>query len=92
MFTINVNESGTGYFVVLPTNSATPSATQIKAGQDASGATASIKGLGATLSGTNTFPITGLSPSTAYIIFFTAEDTSGNLQPIPQILNVTTLP
>lgn len=89
---VNVSESGTGYYVVLPNGSAVPTALQIKAGKDALGAAASIKGLGATLSGSNNIPVAGLSPSSTVSIFFTAEDTSGNLQPIPQTWSITTLP
>lgn len=89
---VNVSESGTGYYVVLPNGSAVPTALQIKAGQDASSVTASIKGSGATFSGSNIFPVAGLSPSSTTNLFFTAEDTSGNLQPISQALSIITLP
>ncbi len=67
-----------------------PTSVQIKAGQNAAGMTARIKGLGATQSGSTNLPITGLSPNYAYDIFFTAEDMNSNLQPIPQKIVVTT--
>jgi hypothetical protein len=38
----------------------------------------------------NLFDVTGLSHSTGYIAFFTAEDMSGNLQPIVQSTTFTT--
>ena len=74
-----LNEGGIGYYVVLASGSTAPTAVQVKLGQDASGSLATIRGTSITMSGTNLFPITELSPGTEYVAYFTARDTSGNL-------------
>ncbi len=88
---VDVSESGTGYYVVLSNGSSTPTAAQIKLWQDATSVVASIKGSLATTTGTNSFSLTSLSPSSAFIIFFTAEDASGNLQDVVQVVSFSTL-
>lgn len=92
ILTATVAESGTGYFVVLPNNSAVPTAAQIKLGQDAFNAAAFMSGSSATGTWTNEFSVTGLESSTIYLIYFTAADASGNLQPVLRALGVMTAP
>ena len=86
-----MSESGTGHYVVLLSGSYIPSATQVKVGQDGLGQAALIHGFGTTIVGANQFSIMGLVANTPYIVYFTAEDTSGNIQPSVQAISVTTL-
>jgi hypothetical protein len=70
---------GTLYFVLVP-NGDVPSAAQIKAGQQSSGAAAIGSGNVAVVStGAKTFTaVTGLTPSTAYDIWYLQRDLAGN--------------
>ena len=72
-------EWGTGYYVLLASGSAAPSAAQVKFGQDATSSAAAKAGTGVVLSGANTFALSGLTPNTAYVAYIVAQDTSGNL-------------
>ncbi|MFA7242645.1 MAG: carboxypeptidase-like regulatory domain-containing protein [Sulfuricellaceae bacterium] len=89
-----LNEAGVGYGVILPaTNATPPTPAQVAAGQDATGAAASLSGSGAMAAGTpSTFTIGGLSPSTAYIAYFVARDAASALQPSVTVLPFTTPP
>lgn len=87
---VTVNESGTGYFVAVANGSAIPTANQIALGQNASGATAFSFGSMASVSGSNQIPLTGLSPNTTYIVYFTVRDNAGNLQTVGNAVSVTT--
>lgn len=87
---VTVNESGTGYFVAVANGSAIPTANQIALGQNASGATAFSFGSMASVSGANQIPLTGLSPNTTYIVYFTVRDNAGNLQTVGNAVSVTT--
>lgn len=88
---LTIDEAGTGYYVVLPSGATAPSATQVIAGQDASGSAASVAGSSAMSANTaNAFTITGLSASTAYTFYFTAKDTVGNSQLSPSTANFYT--
>ena len=66
------NQSPLLYYVIYPSAGSAPSAAQIKAGQDATGAAAVASGAeyAATVSGTETFAVaaTGLTASTSYIV------------------------
>lgn len=91
-----MNETGKTYFVILPSTSLTPTSTQVKAGQDASGLVVA-SGFSGTLNMNiaNTEFITtiaGLSAATPYHIFVVAEDNIPNVQPAPIKISVTTLP
>ena len=69
---------GTLYYVIYPDGFSAPSAAQIIAGQDSTGAAATASGSEAcrTTTGDQVFesPATGLTPSTAYRIAFVASD------------------
>lgn len=93
---VNIDEPGTSYLVVLPNDATAPSSAQVKAGQDAAG-----NGLASNLKGTiscaaanteYTLAITGLSSSTAYDVYFVAQDdeTTPNLQASPVKADVST--
>lgn len=89
-----LNEAGTGYGVILPaTNATPPTPAQVIAGQDATGAAASLIGSGAMAANApSTFTIGGLSPGTAYIAYFVAKDAANALQPSVMVLPFTTPP
>jgi len=88
------NENGTGYYVVLPAGATAPTAAQVKAGTDASNAAALKSGSFAlTAYAENTAPVTGLTPSTAYDVWFAAQDAAAvpNLQTSPSVVSVSTI-
>jgi sugar lactone lactonase YvrE len=65
------DEAATGYWVILPASASAPTAAQVKAGQDASGAAASFTGNGAMTAATaKSFSFSGLAPVTAYNLYF----------------------
>lgn len=74
------NEAGTIYEVTLLSGSTAPSTTQVKAWQNASGILADLRGSFAIIAGANQFNLTGLTPSTNYVTYIVAQDSTGNLQ------------
>jgi hypothetical protein len=87
-----IDEDGTAYYVVLTDGAAPPSAAQVKAGTDASDVAALASGsiaLSANVEGTEAF--SGLGASTAYDVYFVAEDLATNLQPSPVLVEFTTI-
>jgi chitodextrinase len=88
-----IDEAGTAYYVVVADGSSTPSAAQVKAGNNASD-TAALKSGSIVLSANteNTVGVTGLSPNTSYDVYVVAEDASStqNLQSTVSALDVTT--
>lgn len=91
MISTTVNENGTGFFVVTPSGGTAPTAAQVKAGQNGSGVTQPIAGSSALITGMNQFNVTGLAPSTAYTVYFVAEDVFENLQSTVTSRDFTTL-
>lgn len=85
------NETGKGYFVILPSGSTPLTAAQVKAGQSSSGQLAPISGSSAITVGMNLFSVSGLSPNTGYAVYFVAEDIFENLQGIVTSKSFTTL-
>lgn len=79
---VRLRESPTLYYVVYPSSKGTPTATQIKAGQDADGGSAIAAGSEAAPTSTQTFTFssaaTGLSGATAYKIAFVWSDGTNN--------------
>ncbi len=93
-FTVNgnTNENSTGYYVVLADGATPPTSAQVKAGNDAADSPALKSGsltLNALVQGSQF--VTGLTASTAYDVYFVAEDVRGpNLQATPVLVEVTT--
>lgn len=77
---VNVNEAGTGSYVVLPSGATAPTAVQVVAGQNAAGAAVALSGSVALAVGNNSAPVTGLIANTAYVLYFAVRDMAGNLQ------------
>ncbi len=87
-------EVGKTYFVVLPNNASAPTSAQVKAGQDATGATVNAA-FAATL--TNSVVnaevianIIGADLTTDYDVYLVAENVGGALQPAPIKIDVLT--
>ena len=81
----SIDEAGVIYYVVVADGASAPSASQVKAGQDATGsaALASDSAIVSSTPFTSSFSaITSLSGNTAYDVYFIAEDDEGtpNLQ------------
>lgn len=86
------DEAGTAYFVVIADHAVAPTAAQIKAGQDGTGASALKSGSLAVTAGIEaTAPVTGLTPATDYDVWWVAEDLVPNLQASPVMVDAATL-
>lgn len=92
--TVNTDEPGTAYYVVLPDGATAPTNTQVVAGQDATNAPVTLKGSIAIAAATTdyTTTITGLTPSTSYDIYVVAQDdeSTPNVS-APVLKDITTL-
>ncbi len=80
----NIDESGTVYFVALPSGATAPTSAQVKAGTDAANVAApsgSMNLITPGISGTKT--IAGLTIGATHDVWFVAEDLEGNLQAAP---------
>jgi hypothetical protein len=90
----NLNETGKTYFVILSNNAAAPTSTQVKNGQDATGASLSAGLFGAinVTSASSDFSstISGLASATDYDVYVVAEDLALNIQISPVKLDVLT--
>lgn len=86
-----MDEPARGYFVLLSSGAAAPSARQVRDGQNASGGAPLLSDNGPSGSGADQFPIYNLTPATAYSLYFVAEDMAGNLNVTPKSANFQTL-
>ncbi|WAJ71411.1 cadherin-like domain-containing protein [Catenovulum adriaticum] len=100
VFNLDINEGGKVYAIVVADDAFAPNAAQVKAGVDydmGSGRSAEvISSANVTLNSgnyTGTITLTGLTASTAYDVYFIAEDDEGtpNLQSTPTKLDITTI-
>lgn len=79
--TLNMDDAGSGYFVVVEQGSSAPNSTQIKAGQDGDGnsVSAGLAGSSALVASTDAvLDITNLQYSTYYTIYVIGTDDGGN--------------
>ncbi|WP_157822086.1 PKD domain-containing protein, partial [Salegentibacter salinarum] len=92
--TVQLDEIGTAYYIVVAEGDSAPSSAQVKAGQNNSGSSALTNGSINVNAASEHFSvdITGLSSSTDYDIYVTAEDDeeTPNLQGSPEKIDVTT--
>ncbi|MNK69854.1 hypothetical protein D3C87_892610 [compost metagenome] len=92
-FINKIDEVGKTYYVLLPNGSAEPTATQIKAGQDAAGNAALQSGfldiIDSSLEYTKSF--TGLTLNTGYSIFSVSEDIFKHQQTVISKVDAATL-
>gem|GEM_PF-387572 len=91
-FSVQLNEIGKTYFVLLASGSSKPNASQIKSGLDANGNTALQSGIfdvtDKTLAYTKS--ISNLTINTDYVVYSISEDSYGNIQTDSNQLNVKT--
>lgn len=88
---MQVNESGGGYYVVLPAVAEAPSAVQVAAGQDNTGTTAAVKGSIDLIANTEGIKnVSGLNPETAYKAYIVVKDAAGNISEV-KIVSILTL-
>ncbi len=89
---VNLDETGTVYFMVLADGSDAPTAAEVKAGVDYGTVTViypdSFKYTEADAD--QVFVVRGAEASTAYDIYVVAEDDAENLQSVPVLLDATT--
>jgi hypothetical protein len=89
--TSNSTKTGTAYFVVLPQADAAPSIAQVIAGQDGSGAAATVKGnFAVTANADATGSITGLTENTAYTSYVVVQSEYNKTTPLADV-DFTTL-
>ncbi|MBP7337271.1 DUF4347 domain-containing protein, partial [Niveispirillum sp.] len=89
----SLDEAGTVYYVVVANNAGAPTAAQVKAGQDSTGATALKSGNSSATTGSfdSSFSaITGLTAGTDYDVYFVAEDSATNLMTTPVKVDAST--
>jgi len=83
--------TATGYWVAVLRDTASPTAAEVRAGQEYGGSAAALTGHGAMLPGVaRDFAINGLTQYTSYAFYLVADDGSGNLS-APARVDVTTV-
>jgi len=88
---VDMNEDGTVYYVVVADGAAIPSATQVKAGQDSTGSAALASGDFTTASTVGSEAFSGLNSLTLYDVYVVAQDGIPNLQTSASKVDLTTL-
>ncbi|MCW8347101.1 Ig-like domain-containing protein [Vibrio sp. ZSDZ65] len=88
---IDLDEDGTAYYVVVADASTAPTSSQVKAGQDASGNSALTSGSMITTSTVGLATINGLNDGDKYDVYVVAQDNANNLQTSPTTLDLATL-
>ncbi|WP_158089096.1 Ig-like domain-containing protein [Cognaticolwellia mytili] len=88
---VDLNEDGTVYYVVVADGAAAPSAAEVKAGTGSGGSGELVTGNFATSSTTGNEAFNSLSGSTPYDIYVVAEDGIPNLQASATKVDFTTL-
>ncbi|UYI49417.1 DUF4347 domain-containing protein [Vibrio natriegens] len=87
---VDLDEEGTAYYVVVADGASAPSSAQIKAGQDSTGVSALASGNITTSGTTGSATISGLEDGTSYDVYVVAQDSIANLQTAPTQLDLTT--
>jgi plastocyanin len=90
---VDINEEGNVYYIAVADGDTAPTAAQIKAANNYSGATVHASGSITTTSTTGTANIVGLSDAVNYTVYVVAQDNNVNLQADGSMvaLNLTTL-
>ncbi|MGF1751856.1 beta strand repeat-containing protein, partial [Vibrio cionasavignyae] len=89
--TVDLDEDGTAYYVVVADASSAPTSSQVKAGQDAAGSNALTSGSMTTTSTVGSASISGLNDGDNYDVYVVAQDNANNLQAAPTKLDLATL-
>ncbi|MBK9443650.1 MAG: DUF1566 domain-containing protein [Comamonadaceae bacterium] len=88
---VTINEAGTGYWLLVPSAATAPTSEQVVAGVNYAGVTVVRSGNTAMTAATPaSISLSGLTPGTAYKLYFVAKDTANNLQASPSSVAVTT--
>ncbi|NLS12186.1 DUF4347 domain-containing protein [Vibrio sp. SM6] len=87
---VDLDEEGTVYYVVVDDGASAPSAAQVEAGQDAGGNTVSVKGSFSTTGTLASKTISGLEDGSDYDVYLVAKDAVGNPQASPTLVNLST--
>ncbi|GAB4088444.1 hypothetical protein GCM10028785_11130 [Hydrogenophaga soli] len=88
---VTADEAGTGYWVLVPAGSAAPSAAEVQAGVNYGAVTVvAANNLALVANTPATITLSGLSPSTAYELYFVAKDAAGNPSSVANVA-ITTL-
>jgi hypothetical protein len=81
-----INENGIAYYVVLPKESTTPTAIQVKEGLNITSQSAITSGnISLTANEENWSVVIGLTSASIYDVYFVAEDLAGNLTEVVKI-------
>ncbi|HHB93395.1 MAG TPA: hypothetical protein ENK59_09325, partial [Thioploca sp.] len=89
--TVQLDEDGTVYYIVLTNNATAPTSTQVKNGTDGDDNGAEKNGsINVTASTEKSITITGLISNTNYNVYVIAEDNIPNLQSTPEIVTAIT--
>ncbi|CDT99645.1 putative Ig family protein [Vibrio coralliirubri] len=91
LLSIDLDEDGTAYYVVVADGSSAPTSSQVKAGLDASGGSALTSGSMTTSSTVGSSSINSLNDGDNYDVYVVAQDNANNLQLSPTKLDLTTL-
>ncbi|WP_298442805.1 Ig-like domain-containing protein [uncultured Ferrimonas sp.] len=88
---VDLDEQGQVYFVVVANGESAPSVAQVRSGTDASDGAAVDSGNGSTVGTTASLSLAGLQPGTGYTVYVVAEDDEGtpNIQASAQAINFT---
>jgi hypothetical protein len=92
--TVEIDEDGTAYYVVVDDGAAAPTSVEVKAGTGSGGATAVASGsIALTANTVESGPISGLITETAYDIYVVADDYDAppHIQSSPIKVDVTTI-
>ncbi|MBK9442155.1 MAG: DUF1566 domain-containing protein [Comamonadaceae bacterium] len=88
---VTINEAGTGYWLLVPSAATAPTSEQVVTGVNYAGVTVVRSGNTAMTAATPaSISLSGLTPSTAYKLYFVAKDTANNQQASPSSVAVTT--
>lgn len=86
------NVAGTGYWLLVPTGSAVPTAAQIKAGSNYAGGVVAAAGSASMTAGVaNAFNVSGLASQTAYDAYLIVEDSAPTASTVSGPLSFSTL-
>ncbi|MBK9443639.1 MAG: hypothetical protein IPN53_21055 [Comamonadaceae bacterium] len=88
---VTINEAGTGYWLLVPSAATAPTSEQVVAGVNYAAVTVVRSGNTAMAAATPaSISLSGLTPSTAYKLYFVAKDLANNQQASPSSVAVTT--
>jgi len=89
--TVELNERGQFFYVVVNNGATAPNVSEVKAGTASGGSAAVVAGTGTVISNTAVVEtVSGLTASSSYDIYIVAEDIANNQSTLESIINVST--